>query len=91
MTDISKEAVEREICTPIINYVADGRGMSEDTLAGIIDKSRAMSTRIAELEAVVRGYCEEGHLCPEGPHGVCCGSPATNEAEAAQDANPSPA
>jgi len=40
--DLSREALEHNICWPIISYVADGRHMTEKQLAGIIDTVRAL-------------------------------------------------
>jgi hypothetical protein len=56
MTDTSKKTVEQKICNPIINYVADGRGISGSGYGEIIDIARelvrqrdAMSTALAFL------------------------------------------
>ena len=56
--DTSREAVERNICNPIINHVHDGRMLSEQTLAGIIDTSRAL---LAERDEAIEfyGLCHE--------------------------------
>ena len=42
MTDTSKKTVEQKICNPIIDYVADGRGISGAGYAEIIEMARTL-------------------------------------------------
>tara|TARA_R110000744_G_C18928995_1_gene512881 strand:+ start:297 stop:536 length:240 start_codon:yes stop_codon:yes gene_type:complete len=57
--DITKEGVEREVCNPIIAYVADGRGMPEWRLVKIIDVSRALVAEIERLNAWADGMSDK--------------------------------
>ena len=52
--DLSRDALERNICTPIINYVADGRHMTEKQLAGIIDTVRALASQLSARDTECR-------------------------------------
>ena len=42
MTDTSKKTVEQKICNPIIDYVADGRGISGSQYGEMIDMVRTL-------------------------------------------------
>ena len=57
--DITKEGVEREVCNPIIAYVADGRGMPEWRLAKIIDVSRALVAEVERLNIWADGMSDK--------------------------------
>lgn len=66
MIDTSKQAVERDVCQPIINYVHDGRGMSEGTLSGIIDIARTLRVERDKLSQAVAWIARNGpNACPE--------------------------
>lgn len=51
MTDTTPEAVERNICNPIISHVHDGRGLSEKRCGKIIDTARALVAENERLRA----------------------------------------
>ncbi len=51
MADTTPEAVERNICNPIISHVHDGRGLSEKRCGEIIDTARALVAENERLRA----------------------------------------
>lgn len=60
MTDTSKKAVERDVCQPIISYVSDGRMISEDKLAGIIDIARTLQVERDRLSLALAWIASNG-------------------------------
>lgn len=66
-----------EGCDPDTRYVAGDKTCASD--ASLMQVKDGVSTHSSTPPAAPQGeaaFCEEGHACPEGPHGVCCGCPA---------------
>ena len=66
--DTSREAIESNICNPIISYVAHGRMLSEDQLAHIIALVRTMSDERDALQTKVStlSKCNSMYQVQEG-------------------------